>query len=198
MTDAADLDALRIEGRQSTGVWGATAGAGVLAIVLAYFLYAYFSLATSSDTWPPEPVADPPLLRPALLLGLLAIGTAVAVWAGWRAPRGGNDQQVAVALTVVSVIGAAAVVLGSWMVADLGLEPRTHAYGAIVHTVHAVQGAATLAGVGISALTAYEAERLGRNAWVRAATVVSSIWWCTIFAGWVAVYGAVYVWTQVS
>lgn len=194
-----DLDRLRLEGRRSTGVWGAATGAGVLTIVLAYFLYAYLYLSVSSDAWPPGSTPEPPLLRPAALLATLAVAAIVTL----RTARVGADEHrgssAAVALAAVAAIGAVTIVFGFALVGDLALRPRDQAYGAIVTTVHAVQGAATAAGVAIASLTAFEAHRLGsRHPWVAAARVVTSIWWCTVVVGWVAVFGVLYVWPQLS
>lgn len=197
MTVTTDLQSLRLRGRRSTGVWGAAAGAGVLATVLAYFLYAYLYLSVSSDQWPPGSLADPPLLWPGALLSVLVLSVVAVVWAA-RPRDDASWSGVAVALAGVAVVGAVVVGLGTVLIGDLGLRPTDDAYGAIFTTVHAVQGAATLAGIGIATLTAFEAHRLGPHPWVSAATVVTSIWWCTIVAGWIAVFGVVYLWPQLS
>lgn len=198
MSAATEVTVQRLEGRRSSGVWAAVAGIGVLAIVLAYFVYSYAYLMVSADRWPPPGIADPPLLRPAVLLAVLALSAVVAVWTGRPLPDRAHHGPVALGLGAIALVGGAVLVAGTDLLADLGLEPRTDAYSAIVTTIHVFHGAVTVAGIVICAVTAYETHRLGRHPWVAAAAAVASAWWCWVVVGWVVVMAVVYLSPQLA
>lgn len=194
MTDVAPV----IEGRTSTGVWGAAAGAGVLVILVAYFCYAHLYLAVSNDDWPPAGTAPLPLLAPAGLTVLVAVVAALAVRAGRPLAPGGAQVSRAATLGLVALLGAVAVVAGGLLVDGLDLSGSQHAHDASVLTLHALVGFAAVTGVLISALAAFEAGRLGDHPWVAAAAAVSGVWWATVAVSWVAVAAVVYGWPQLS
>lgn len=194
MTDVAPV----IEGRTSTGVWGAAAGAGVLGVLVAYFCYAHLYLAVSNDQWPPAGTAPLPLLEPAGLTLLVAVVAALAVRAGRPLDPRRDQVARAAALGVVALLGAVAVVAGGLLVDGLDLAGGRYAHDASVLVLHALVGSAAVAGVLISALAAFEAGRLGDHPWVAAAAVVSGVWWATVAAAWVAVAAVVYGWPQLS
>lgn len=198
MSTATEAIVQRLEGRRSSGVWAAVAGVGVLAILLAYFVYSYSYLMVSAAEWPPAGTPDPPLLRPAGLLAVLGLSAVIAVWTGRPLPDRERHGPVALGLAAIALIGAVVLVAGADLVDDLGLEPRTDAYSAIVTTIHAFHGAVTAAGVVISAVTAYETHRLGRHPWVAAAAAVASVWWCWVVAGWLVVMAVAYLSPQLA
>jgi heme/copper-type cytochrome/quinol oxidase subunit 3 len=185
---------LRIDGRRSTGVWGACTGAAVLAVIVAYFCYAHLYLAVSNDPWPPDATPSLPLLAPGLLVAWSAVVAAAAVLVG-RPLRQSDDQLPrAGGLLTVTVMGAAAIAAGWLLVDDLGLTGTAHAHDASVLTLHALIGVAALAGVAISGLAAYEAARVGDHPWVAAAAAVSAVWWITVALAWSAVAAVIYLW----
>lgn len=198
MSETARDHSARLDGRRSSAVWAGVAAAGTFAVVLAYFLYAYLYLAVSNDPWPPEPLADPPLLGPAVLLGALVVSAAVAVRIGRPLPDRPGQLRRALALAGVALTGAAVLAVGTTIVGAMDLVPSDRAYDAIFTTVHLLVAAATVAGVVILGLTAFEAHRLGNHPWVAAAVVVSSVWWCTVVLGWLAVGVVVYLWPQIA
>lgn len=187
-----------VGGRRSTGVWGAAAAAGVVATLLAYFLYAHLYLSISVDEWPPGGTPALPLLRPAVLVGIVVLAAAIAARAGRPLP--GRDDQLRLAglLAAGAVLGAVALVGGAVVVADLGLAGDERAHDASLLVLHAFAGVLALVGVTINAMAAYEAARLGDHPWVGAAAAVSSIWWITVATSWVAVAAVGYVWPQLT
>lgn len=188
----------RLEGRRSSAVWAGVAGAGTFAVVLAYFLYAYLYLAVSNDPWPPEPLGDPPLLGPAILLAVLVASAAVAVRTGRPLPDRPGQLPLALALAGVALTGIAVIGIGAAIVDGMDLVPSERAYDAIFTTVHVLVATATAAGVVILGLTAFEAHRLGDHPWVAAAVVVASVWWCAVVLGWLAVGVTLYLWPQLA
>lgn len=189
---------LVVEGRRSSGVWGAAAGAGVLGILVAYFLYAHLYLAVTAEDWPPPGAPELPLLRPFALVGLVVLAAALSRRAG--RPRGTAEDPLPVAglLGAGAVAGGAAVAVGAGLVADLDLAGTALAHDASVLVLHAIAGVAALAGVLVNALAAYEAARLGHHPWVAAAAAVSSIWWTTVAGAWLAVAAVVYAWPELA
>lgn len=185
-----------LDGRRSTGVWGAAAGAGVLAVLLAYLCYAHLYLAVSVETWPPEETPPLPVLRPVLLVGVVALAAAASVRAGRPRHRGVDRLPSAGLLGLGAGLGALALLGGAAMVVDLGVAGTERAHDASLLVLHAFVGVTALAGVGINALAAYEAARLGDHPWVSAAAAVSAVWWTAVAASWVAVAAVVYGWPQ--
>lgn len=197
MSDGDRHDAV-MEGRTSTGVWGAAAGAGVLGVLVAYFSYAHLYLAVSNDEWPPPETAPLPLLEPVGLTVLVALVATLAVRTGRPLAPGEAQVSRAGGLGLVAVLGTAAVVAGALLVDGLDLSGTLHAHDASALTLHALVGVAAIAGVLISGLAAFEAGRLGNHPWVAAAAAVSGVWWATVAVAWVAVAAVVYGWPQLS
>jgi heme/copper-type cytochrome/quinol oxidase subunit 3 len=183
-----------LEGRRSSAVWGAAAGSGVLAILLAYFLYAHLYLAVTADTWPPEGSPDLPLLAPAGVVALAVLAAAVALRAGRPLPPRDDQLPLAAMLGTGAVIGAGAIGAGALLLADLGLAGTERAHDASVLMLHAIAGLAALAGILVNALAAYEAARLGNHPWVASAAAVAAVWWTTVALAWAAVAAVVYGW----
>lgn len=181
-----------IEGRTSTGVWGAVGAGMTFGVVVAYFCYAHLYLAVSNEPWPPATAPALPLLAPALHVAFVAVLAAVAVRAG-RPLADRTDQLTrGVWFGIVAALGAVALVAGGLLVAALDLDPAAHAHDASAMTLHVVVGVAGAVGVVISALVAYEAARLGDHPWVAAAVAVAGVWWVTVAASWLAVAAVVY------
>jgi hypothetical protein len=187
-----------IAGRRSTAVWGAVAGAGVLATIVAYFCYAHLYLGVSNEPWPPEGTGPLPLLEPVLLSALVLTIAAGAVAAGRPLPPSDDQLPRAAALGTVTVLGVVATGAGGLLVADLDLAATSHAHDASVLTLHAIVAAAAVAGVVITGLASFEAARIGDHPWVAAAVAVSAVWWVTVAIAWVAVAAVVYGWPQVT
>ncbi|MFP5320679.1 MAG: cytochrome c oxidase subunit I [Acidimicrobiia bacterium] len=187
-----------IDGRRSSGVWGAAAGVGVLGVLLAYFLYAHLYLSVSVDVWPPEGTPSLPLLRPAIAVALVALAAAIAVRAGRPLPAREDQLPLATRLGASALAGSAAIVAGVLLVADLDLAGTARAHDASLLVLHAFAGLLALAGVGISAMGAYEAARLGDHPWVSAAAAVASAWWTTVALAWAGVAAVAYGWPQLT
>lgn len=197
MTDAR-ADIARIEGRRSTGVWGAVAGAVVVGTLLAYLIYGYAYLAVSSSAWPPAHRPDPPVLAPVGLMGVLLASAVPAARLGRPSDSGVRRWTVELLTSVLVAVGVGVLVAGSAVVDRLDLVPSAHAYDAAVVALHAFMAAVTAAGVAVAAVTGWEAHRLGPHPWVAAARVVTAVWWAVVVAGWGAVSVVVYGWPQAT
>lgn len=187
-----------VQGRRSSGVWGAAAAAGVMAVLLAYLLYAHLYLSVTADRWPPDGTPPLPVLRPAVLVGVAVLAAAASLRAGRPlAPR--HDQlRLAGRLATGAVLGAAAIAGGALLVADLELAATDRAHDASLLLLHGFAGAVALVGVAINALAAYEAARLGDHPWVAAAAAVASIWWTTVALAWAAIGAVAYLVPQLT
>lgn len=185
-----------LDGRRSTGVWGAAGAVGILGILVAYFTYAHLYLAVTASEWPPPGTPALPVLRPAILVAVILLAAAAALRAG-RPLRARDDQlPLAGLLGAGAVLGLAAVAGGAWMLAELGLAGTERAHDASLLVLHAWAGVAALAGVLINVVAAYEAARLGHHPWVEAAAAVAGVWWAGVALVWLAVGGVAYGWPQ--
>lgn len=109
----------------------------LLAIALGVFLFSYFYLRLATPAWPPDNIAPPPLLLPAVSTLLVLAAAATMRWAH-AAVRRGSEGGLRGALAGAFVAGAfvaGALALGL-LVYDYSLLPFDHtlnAYGSIFY-----------------------------------------------------------------
>lgn len=184
-----------LDGRSSSGTWGALAGAVALGTILAFLLYAYFYLAVSNEPFVPGYRADPPLLWPGVLLGGL-VASLVAALVLWKAAVRADASSVATGAAALALAGLLFLVAGAWVVGSEDLRPTLDSYSAIVVTVQVFHAVATATAVVMAGLVAFEAVRLLAHRWVVTAAVATAVWWCYVVLGWLAVGFAVYLYPQ--
>lgn len=135
-----------VSGPASVGWWGMLIT--MLGVVTAFIslVFGYFFYWTARPDFPPNPTPGPGVQWPLVALGLTAASWLLTVLARrWnRVDASGWFYLAIVAATALAATGAAALVAGPWLT---GLDPRRHAYDAIVWTL--VVWSAVHAGVGI-------------------------------------------------
>jgi cytochrome c oxidase subunit I+III len=185
------IEDLRLHGTRSTGVWGAAMAALTVGTVQAFLLYAYFYLDVSNQPFRPDRLPAPPLLVPAALVA----GLAATVWVAlalWRATSDGRHGTIAATAALLAASGTAFLAIGALVVAQQELTPTEDSYSAAVVLLLAFHGIATVAAVGIAGFIGYQALRMADHPWLLSASAVSTVWWCYVVVGWIAVGFAVY------
>lgn len=116
--------------------------------LFAALLAAYFFVRVGSQSWPQGGISPPSLPRPAVMTGLLLVGSVCAV-AAERAARGGARSRLRGLLALMVVLGVAFLALEAWDT-SVSLDeytPHTNAYGSLVYTITGLHGAHVALGV---------------------------------------------------
>jgi heme/copper-type cytochrome/quinol oxidase subunit 3 len=196
MTAEYDHD-LRLDGIRSSGVWGGVMGAIATGTILFFLLYGYYYLDLANEPFVPEYLDPPPVLVPSLLVGVLVLSVAPALWV-FRSTVGRAHGRIALGLGTIAVVGTAFLAVGGLVVADQGLSPSRDAYSASVVLVLGFHGLVTLTGVVIAGYVAYQAVRMLDHPWLLSASAVAVVWWIYIVIGWLAVGFSVFGYPQLA
>ncbi|MGH7443602.1 MAG: cbb3-type cytochrome c oxidase subunit I, partial [Longimicrobiales bacterium] len=164
-------------GRESVGWWGMMVLLVADAAVVACFIFAYLFLWTAHPAdWPPDGSQLPGFLEPALIAALGIGAYALFEAAGWTNAR---DRRLPTALCLIAVaaLGAGALVLGWRWLADLGIHPTAHSYGATVLTLLGYVALHVTIGIGM-ALWCLTRLALGMiDSWRCLTLRICLLWW---------------------
>ena len=154
------------------GYWGAILTLLADATLYGSLLFAFFFLWTVSPAWPPPGTRDGGLALPAAALVALAASSVVL--------HLGRGRMIATA--GAAALAAVFVALQAAALAAAGLQPRSHAYDAVVATIWTY----VLFHVGVALLMAAVVaarHRAGRNGGPGAARVAALFWHYAAVAG---------------
>lgn len=172
-------------GARTVGWWGMVIAIVVLVHFVGGFLVAALYLRSGNPTWPPDGIAAPPVLRPAVAAGL-AVLAALAMHAGLRRLRRRDDpagSSYLPGLLLVALLGTGSVLVLAWSYADVDVRWDEHAYGSVVWVLGWLQGVVVGAAVVGTLVLAAQAGRgvlAGRHD--DEAGVLVLYWWFTAFA----------------
>jgi heme/copper-type cytochrome/quinol oxidase subunit 3 len=102
-----------------------------LAIMLGTLVFSYLYLRQNFPVWPPEGIAAPAWLLPAISTVLLLAGAALLWWAG-RALHQGNTRRLKGSLALALLLSVAHIALLVLSYFQMGITPQINAYGSIV------------------------------------------------------------------
>ena len=111
--------------------------------LLASLLFSYLFLWTVNlNSWPPDDVALPSLVRPAIAaIVLVASGAAMAYASrALRRARTRGPWPMRIALVLATLLMIASFGIAFYDLWQSGLRPELHSYGAMVYTILAYQG----------------------------------------------------------
>jgi heme/copper-type cytochrome/quinol oxidase subunit 3 len=119
--------------RLSHGVfrWATLLTGLTLGIILGTLVYSYLYLRLNFPQWPPEGVALPDLLMPAIGM-LLLMGGAGLLWWAARALVRGDRHRLKGSLVLALLLSAAHIALLIFSYFQMGITPQMNAYGSIV------------------------------------------------------------------
>jgi heme/copper-type cytochrome/quinol oxidase subunit 3 len=133
----------------SNAWWGMVLLIATEATLFAVLLSSYFYIRFETiGGWPPEGIADPKLLRAALMTAVLAISSLFVHVAESGVRRGSRGSLVA-GLGAGFALGAVFLALQIWETDVLSQDftPRTNAYGSLVFTITGAHAAHLAAGL---------------------------------------------------
>lgn len=165
--------------------------AALFAVLLASYFYIRFR---DAGPWPPEGMADPSLLVPALMTVLLTASSVPAYLAD-RSVRRGDVERLQLYLGATLVLGACFLGLQAWEYSDkAGLfRPQTNTYGSLFYTITGLHGMHVVVGLVLLAwvLAWSFAGRYGRDRHL--AVEVTSLYWHFVHIAWLAVFLSLYL-----
>lgn len=168
----------------------ATETALFTALLAAYF----YVRVRSGGNWPQGGIGAPSLVRPAVMTGLLFVGSLPAVFSE-RAARRGELGQLRLLLLGLLALAVGYLVLSGW---DMSLNldrytPHTNAYASLFYTITALHGAHVALGA-LLALWTLALAFTGRVTPARNLSVQNlALYWHFTNLSWLAVFASVYL-----
>jgi heme/copper-type cytochrome/quinol oxidase subunit 3 len=165
--------------------------ATLFAVLLASYFYVRFG---TEGAWPPDGIADPKLLRAAVMTAILA-ASSLCVHAGESGVRRGSRRALVAGLGAGFLLGLGFLALQIWETQAVSEEftPRTDAYGSLFFTITGAHAAHLAAGLLLLAW-------IQARAWWRAYTPsrhlgvqMSAVYWHFVVALQVAIFAVLYL-----
>jgi heme/copper-type cytochrome/quinol oxidase subunit 3 len=134
------------------GLWGMAMLIATETTLLGLLIVTYFYLRIYAPTWPPQGIAEPKLLYPLLLLGLL-VATSLPMQIASSSARRGLRRRAVVALAVALAMQTTYFVLEIVLFRDdlRDFSPRDTAYGSAYFTLLGAHHAHVAVGILLSA-----------------------------------------------
>jgi heme/copper-type cytochrome/quinol oxidase subunit 3 len=163
----------------------------LFALLLVSYFYERFE---SVGPWPPDGIAEPKLLVPALMTTLLMASSVPAYLADTSIRRGEVDR-LRLYLASTLVLGAAFLGLQAWEYSDkLGVfRPQTNTYGSLFYTITGLHGAHVIIGLLLLGWVLVWALRGRYGADRHLAVEISSLYWHFVHIVWLFVFLSVYL-----
>jgi heme/copper-type cytochrome/quinol oxidase subunit 3 len=178
-----------------TGWWGmlvviATEGT-LFAILLASYFYLRFK---SPGPWPPDGLAEPKLLKPAVMT-LLLMTSSVTVYAGELGIRAGNRRRLHLGIGLTFLLGLAFLILQGFEYHEKlrDLKPQTDAYGSLFYTITGLHGSHVIVGLLLLLWTQFFAWRGAYRAESHVAVQVAALYWHFVHVAWLFVFASLYL-----
>jgi heme/copper-type cytochrome/quinol oxidase subunit 3 len=165
--------------------------ATLFAVLLASYFYVRFR---TEGAWPPDGIADPKLLRAAVMTVIL-LASSLCVHAGESGVRRGSRSALVAGLGAGFLLGLGFLALQIWETQAVSEEftPRTDAYGSLfftitgAHAAHLAAGLLLLAWIQVRAW--WGAYTPGRHLGVQ----MSAVYWHFVVALQVAIFAVLYL-----
>jgi cytochrome c oxidase subunit 3 len=179
---------------QQVAVWGMALFCATEAALFAYLLTSYFYLGVTNPRWPPAGIEDPKLTLPLIMTGAL-LASSVAAWWGERGIRRGRAGQLRLGLGLAIVLGLVFLALQMAEYRDKlkHMLPRTHAYAATFYTITGFHGMHVALGLLFLGYTLLRAARGQFTALEHTGVTVTSLYWHTVDAIWLAILASLYL-----
>ncbi len=128
-----------------TAWWGMVVLITTEAMVFLALLSAYFFVRAGAPAWPPPGIAPPELHR-SVMFTVVLLGSSIPIFWMEHALRGGHMRQVAIALAVAFVMGAAFLANTAYDFLNMEFGLRDNAYASLfwviigLHAIHVAVG----------------------------------------------------------
>ncbi len=122
-----------VNGSRALGWWGMLLTLLIFAVAIGSLVFSYYYLRVGVADWPPPGIPEPPLLLPAINLGVLIVSAGLMFWAV-RGIRGGRQGQLRLGLAASFLLSAVFLGIQIYEWNQLGFRWQDHAYGSIFYT----------------------------------------------------------------
>ena len=180
---------------RSPAWWGMLLLIATEATLFALLLVSYFyERFESVGPWPPDDIAEPKLLVPAVMTALLMASSVPAYLADTSIRRGEVDR-LRLYLASTLVLGAAFLGLQAWEYSNEldVLRPQTDAYGSLFYTVTGLHGLHVIVGLFLLGWVLAWALRGRYGADRHLAVEISSLYWHFVHVVWLFVFLSLYL-----
>jgi heme/copper-type cytochrome/quinol oxidase subunit 3 len=180
---------------RSPAWWGMLLLIATEATLFALLLVSYFyERFEAVGPWPPDGIAEPKLLVPAVMTALL-MASSVPAYLADTSIRRGEVERLRLYLASTLVLGAAFLGLQAWEYSDEldVLRPQTNAYGSLFYTVTGLHGAHVIVGLFLLGWVLAWALRGRYGADRHLAVEISSLYWHFVHVVWLFVFLSLYL-----
>jgi heme/copper-type cytochrome/quinol oxidase subunit 3 len=178
-----------------TGWWGMLLLIATEATLFAVLLSSYFYLRFQHPgDWPPDGIADPKLLKPAIMT-LLLMASSVPVYLGERGIRRGDVRRLRIGIGLTFLLGLGFLILQGFEYREKLAEfrPSTNAYSSIFFTITGFHGAHVIAGLLLLLWTQFFAWRGAYRAERHVAVQVAALYWHFVHVAWLVIFTSLYL-----
>jgi cytochrome c oxidase subunit I+III len=182
---------------RSVDWWAMVVFIGVLIAFIASVLFAFFLLRLHHDAWPPEGIANPPLLL-ALIASVFLGASGVAMGVADVVVRRGKHLLTFAALTTAGVTAVAFIAVLLIDLWRLDFTPRTNAFGSAFFSVAILQVVLMLGGVYTFAILALRAWKGHFSPAQHVAIRVMGLYWYFVVLLWPLLFGTLYIFPRVA
>lgn len=175
--------------------WGMLLLIATEAALFALLLASYFYVRFQTDgAWPPDGIAAPKLLKPAVMTVLL-MASSIPAYLAERNARRGDRRGLVASLAATLVLGSAFLALQAWEYSEkLDLfTPHTNAYGSLFYTITGLHGAHVIVGLLLLCWTLVFALRGAFTAERHLAVQNVSLYWHFVHGVWLVVFTSLYL-----
>jgi heme/copper-type cytochrome/quinol oxidase subunit 3 len=165
--------------------------ATLFAVLLASYFYFRFK---TPGTWPPDGIADPKLLKPAVMTVFL-MTSSVTVWLAERGARRDDMRVLRLGLLATFALGFGFLALQALEYHELlrEIHPSTDAYASTFFTLTSLHGAHVVVGLLLLGWTQFFAWRGAYRSEEHVAVQVSGLYWHFVHVVWLFLFLALYL-----
>jgi len=177
------------------GWWGMLFVIATEATLFAVLLASYFYLRFKTPAaWPPDRIADPKLLKPAVMTVFL-MTSSLTVWYAERSVRRDDMRglRVGLALTFLLGLGFLALQVTEYRELLREIHPSTDAYASSFFTITGLHGAHVAAGLLVLGWTQFFAWRGAYRSEQHVAVQTSALYWHFVHVVWLFLFLSLYL-----
>ena len=171
---------------------GLLIGLAAVATMLVSLVFSYFLLMFNASQWPPEGIAPPGLVAPAVGLAFLVTSAAPVLLAG-RAVGAGRRRDLRRWLAVAGALGVAVLGLQAAGYARLGFAHDTHAYTSLVVTLSVFHTAGLVTALVLNLVTQARAWLGHFSAEYHEGVRLAALWWYWAVVSGIVVFATLFL-----
>ena len=195
--ERAHLPVVQLAGPHAPGRWGMILFIVTEGVLFGSTISSYFLLRGDAPSWPVGEVGLPDLVMPAILTGLIVLGSASMFWAQ-RQVAGGPDEPerpnaLRLGLLLAMAFGVAFLALQGYEFWQADFGPTTNAYGSIFFLITGAHAAHLGVAVGMAGWVLIRTWFVSHEPGHRSDIPNVSLFWHFVTALWFLIFTVVYL-----